>query len=497
MSISEKLTKLNTDISSAYNSIETKGGTVPVNKNTENLASAIESIEGGGGNTPNFIEYIESTGTQYIDTGYLVNNNSEFVLNGYTIDGTFFGSGISGKYYSIGLIYHTGVYRARWRNSVSTNADIVSTIPCDTTRHTFKINKTSFYIDDVLIGNLNSTYNFTETNTVYIFGWNSDNTVMNMPTSARIYSFKIYDNGTLVRNFKPCIDPNGVYCLYELVEGKYYYNQGTGSFKGSGIPTQVKNYLMLYDGSLGEAGENGANVCADVTGGFSLMISSGSANLTYNRDHALLANTGSNLDNSAFMVNNLIDLTDYKLLSGIALVNTSKYVSSAIAVRNIKGYGNAGLSGSTGISTSTNRTTISQDQNAEFIGEKFAFDSDISSLNSGYPYFANFCESNSKSTLKIYSMFLVKEDNWQELCTLAGLTSSDYTDEATLCADSTAISTILNNEEAVKYMIYNCTGTFMLEFINSSVALAELNLSSYKTLIYGNEVWLKFLIMIV
>ena len=33
---------------------------------------------------------------------------------------------------------------------------------------------------------------------------------------------------------------------------------------------QLVNYLMLYDGSLGEAGENGANVCADVTGGYEI-----------------------------------------------------------------------------------------------------------------------------------------------------------------------------------------------------------------------------------
>lgn len=46
MSISEKLTKLTTDITNAYNSIQTKNGTIPANKNTENLASAIESIEG-------------------------------------------------------------------------------------------------------------------------------------------------------------------------------------------------------------------------------------------------------------------------------------------------------------------------------------------------------------------------------------------------------------------------------------------------------------------
>ena len=47
MAIADKLTKLSTDISNAYNEIENKGGTIPANKNTDNLASAIGSISTG------------------------------------------------------------------------------------------------------------------------------------------------------------------------------------------------------------------------------------------------------------------------------------------------------------------------------------------------------------------------------------------------------------------------------------------------------------------
>lgn len=47
MSIATKLTKLETDITSAYSAVQAKGGTIPTNKNTENLATAISSISGG------------------------------------------------------------------------------------------------------------------------------------------------------------------------------------------------------------------------------------------------------------------------------------------------------------------------------------------------------------------------------------------------------------------------------------------------------------------
>ena len=49
MSIASELSAMNGHILSAYDEINAKGGTVPANKNMANLASAIESISGGGG----------------------------------------------------------------------------------------------------------------------------------------------------------------------------------------------------------------------------------------------------------------------------------------------------------------------------------------------------------------------------------------------------------------------------------------------------------------
>lgn len=49
MSIASELSAMNGHILNAYDEINTKGGTVPTNKNMANLASAISSIETGGG----------------------------------------------------------------------------------------------------------------------------------------------------------------------------------------------------------------------------------------------------------------------------------------------------------------------------------------------------------------------------------------------------------------------------------------------------------------
>lgn len=47
MAIADKLTKLSTDITNAYEAIDDKGGTIPANKNTDNLENAIRSISSG------------------------------------------------------------------------------------------------------------------------------------------------------------------------------------------------------------------------------------------------------------------------------------------------------------------------------------------------------------------------------------------------------------------------------------------------------------------
>lgn len=57
MAIATEINNLKTNISNAYTSIQTKGGTIPTNKNTQNLSSAIESISSGG----DVSEYFNST----------------------------------------------------------------------------------------------------------------------------------------------------------------------------------------------------------------------------------------------------------------------------------------------------------------------------------------------------------------------------------------------------------------------------------------------------
>ena len=71
MSIASKLEKLELDITNAYDAIEDMGGTVPQNKNTNNLDTAIRSIPSGS--EPNI--FVQTTSPETFDGIWLQTNN--------------------------------------------------------------------------------------------------------------------------------------------------------------------------------------------------------------------------------------------------------------------------------------------------------------------------------------------------------------------------------------------------------------------------------------
>lgn len=259
MSIATELVDMETFINDAYNAAEENGATMPTQKNLQNLKPTIESIEGGGSG-PTFIDYIESTGTQYIDTGVLPNSNMkveiDFQIIGHTVVEAEWQPiwGFS-LYNSTNQINLAGYYNVNDKTRVNIlygSNNIQGNLSSPVTNRTkLTYEKTGLYENgnQVISGLTESTFKETVARrSIIIFGLRTDDvtypqnyTPLNRPQLMKLYSFKVYENDSLIRNFKPCIDPNGVYCLYELVEGKYYYNQGTGEFRGDGwMPTQLE-----------------------------------------------------------------------------------------------------------------------------------------------------------------------------------------------------------------------------------------------------------------
>lgn len=112
-------------------------------------------------------------------------------------------------------------------------------------RFTIEINKNSASVDSSSFTFSNST--FQSLYNLALFSQNDVGGIDTRMASIRLYSCKIYDNGTLVRDYKPYYDSNGVACLFDAVSGTYYYNAGTGTFTASEEPTLEMAYWSEND----------------------------------------------------------------------------------------------------------------------------------------------------------------------------------------------------------------------------------------------------------
>ena len=106
-----------------------------------------------------------------------------------------------------------------------------------------RFNKTSCVINNVNKGNFNATNNFTTNNMTIFKAATAPSQYYDC--NIRIYYCKIWDNNILFRNFIPCYrKSDNVAGLYDLVNGVFYTNAGTGTFiKGNDIP--YKNSVFL------------------------------------------------------------------------------------------------------------------------------------------------------------------------------------------------------------------------------------------------------------
>lgn len=96
---------------------------------------------------------------------------------------------------------------------------------------------TASFIEGVFITstgiNKNVSYSGNHNCNVNVFcqgSLNNTNPINN--AHGRIYSLKFYNGSTLVRDFVPCIDPNDVYGMYDLVNNVFYGSAAEDAFTG-------------------------------------------------------------------------------------------------------------------------------------------------------------------------------------------------------------------------------------------------------------------------
>ena len=197
------------------------------------------------------VEYIESSGEQYIDTGFKPNQDTSIIVdiafNTTTTQGAY-GARTSGSSKAFTLIWMTnGYYRFYYNNGYN---NFTAGITDPTVRHTIKHEKNVLTIGDATLSRTYAAFQCDYN--LYLFAHNQAGTV-NHPASAKLYACQIYDNSVLARDFVPCITISGEAGLYDLVYGVFYGNSGTGVFAvGRNVYSEDEITKLEYVESTGE-----------------------------------------------------------------------------------------------------------------------------------------------------------------------------------------------------------------------------------------------------
>lgn len=192
----------------------------------------------GGGKLPSGytkLNYIESTGTQYLNTGVGSNLTSVIMIDCQVTDnlnqkntailGGWANIGGSSRYALLGTNSNVTGWIGQWGSGYMNYGTK------DNNRHTFIVNvlQNKLIIDSsvtnlgVVAANSNGD--------IALCTINSDGTLgRERVTAMKIYSCKMWDNGEQVRDFVPCLDNNNVPCLYDKIGKQTYYNLGSGTF---------------------------------------------------------------------------------------------------------------------------------------------------------------------------------------------------------------------------------------------------------------------------
>lgn len=196
------------------------------------------------------VEYIESTGTQYIDTGFTPDNNTRVVCrykcNDTSTTNNLFGarSQTTTRAFTYG-IENTGKKRVGW-NTATTGYTAE-----DTNWHTVDMDGKNLVVkvDGSVLTNLTSA-TFTAPTTMLVLGIHATSGFDVYFAKYQVANTIIYDNGTLIHNFLPVLDSQtNTYGMFDTVTETFYGNSGTGSFT-AGPEIKPVDYI-----------ENTANSC--------------------------------------------------------------------------------------------------------------------------------------------------------------------------------------------------------------------------------------------
>ena len=174
------------------------------------------------------VSFLQSSGSQYIDTGRKLTQDSDITIDFSIVgeinrDAGVFGSRESASKNNLTLFQNksphvlSGDFSEYQKHRFTTASSLERT--------KIRMNKAGVWVNDILKKSWSDVADFETPTNGLIFDVGNNNWAGNKAVM-RLYSYTDGDAQQLV----PCLDANGVPCLYDLIGKTALYNQGTGSF---------------------------------------------------------------------------------------------------------------------------------------------------------------------------------------------------------------------------------------------------------------------------
>ena len=180
------------------------------------------------------LEYLQSDGTQWINTEYILQNSdtvelkAEYVRRGSLNYSTayFCGSDIT---FESGFNFFEDSSVNYGIGGVSGSEKRYSGV-CPEIGTTFVVTSSISFLRVAVGEMIKEPSSLSLDWPLYLFTTNRKGTAFDAGLIGKIYYAKITNQGEITLNCIPCLDANGVPCMFDLVSRKSLYNVGTGSF---------------------------------------------------------------------------------------------------------------------------------------------------------------------------------------------------------------------------------------------------------------------------
>lgn len=187
------------------------------------------------------LEYIQSSGTQYIDTGFKPNQNTRLIADVEILNvphSQLLGARIASGNASFNILVSSKTAGRDDYNETALN------FAAGVARWKIDKNKNVTTVNGTAVSHPAGT--FQTTCSIFINAVNTNGSPMSTTTgSARWRSVQIYDNGRLVRDFIPCKNASGAVGMWDDVNNTFYSNAGSGTFTAG--PEAIGSNRVLVD----------------------------------------------------------------------------------------------------------------------------------------------------------------------------------------------------------------------------------------------------------